>query len=63
MYKNTVSKRQGDEGVLVRIRGRDECDADVVSSVEECTKEGVCVLVFPSEDLFISWQQRLGALA
>lgn len=63
MYKNTVPKRQRHEGVLVRVRGRDECDADVVLSVEACTKEGVRVLVFPDEDLLISWRQRLEALA
>lgn len=63
MYKNTVPTRQSHEGVLVRIRGRDECDSDVVLSVEACTKEGVRVLVFPDEDLLISWRQRLEALA
>lgn len=63
MYKNTVSERQSDEGVLVRVRGSDECDAEVALSVDACTKEGVRVLVFPDEDLLISWRQRLAALA
>lgn len=63
MYKNTVPERQSNEGVLVRIRGCDECDAEVVLSVEACTREGVRVLVFPDEDLLISWRQRLEALA
>lgn len=63
MYKNTVPTRQSHEGVLVRIRRRDESDSDVVLSVEACTKEGVRVLVFPDEDLLISWRQRLEALA
>ena len=63
MYKNTVPRRPSSEGVLVRIRGRDECDGDVDLSVEACTREGVRVLVFPNEDLLISWRQRLEALA
>ena len=63
MYKNTVPQRQSNEGVLVRIRGCDECDAEVFLSVEACTKEGVRVLVFPNEDLLISWRLRLEALA
>lgn len=63
MYKNTVSHHQGNEGVLVRVRGCDEDDAEVVLSVEESTKEGVLVLVFPNEDLLTSWRQRLAALA
>lgn len=63
MYKNTVPKRQANEGVLVRIRGCEECDEDVVLSVEACTKDGVRVLVFPNEDLLTSWRQRLEALA
>lgn len=63
MYKNTVPKRQANEGVLVRVRGCDECDAEVASLVDACTKEGVRVLVFPDEDLLISWRQRLAALA
>lgn len=63
MYENTVPKRQSNEGVLVRIRGCDECDSEVVLSVEARTREGVRVLVFPNEDLLISWRQRLAALA
>lgn len=63
MYKNTVSTRQDNECVLVRIRGCEECDEEVVLSVEACTKEGVRVLVFPDEDLLNSWRQRLEALA
>lgn len=63
MYKNTVSTGRESEGVVVRIREADESDADVFLSVEACTSEGVCILVFPSEDLLISWRRRLAALA
>lgn len=63
MYKNTVSDCRASEGVVVRVRECDESDAEVFLSVDACTKEGVLALVFPSEDLFIAWQQRLAALA
>lgn len=63
MYKNTVPKHQCKEGVFVRVRGSDECEEEVVSSVDACTKEGVCVLVFPDDELLAIWRQRLEALA
>lgn len=63
MYKNTVSNTQVGEGVIVRIRRCDESDAEVFLSIEAGAKEGVRVLVFPNEDLLISWRQRLAALA
>lgn len=63
MYKNTVSNSHAGEGVVVRIRECGESDAEVFLSVEACAKEGVRALVFPSEDLLISWRQRLAALA
>lgn len=63
MYKNTVSTGQVSEGIVVRIRECDESDADVFLSIEACTQEGVRILIFPDEDLLISWRQRLAALA
>lgn len=63
MYKNTVSNSHDSEGVVVRIRESDESDAEVFLSIKDCTKKGVRVLVFPSEDLLISWRRRLEALA
>ncbi len=63
MYKNTVSEVEEEARADVRVRCFGESDADVNLSVASCTSKGVRVLIFPTEELLISWRQRLAALA
>lgn len=63
MYKNTVSEIDEEDRADVRVRSFGECDADVKLSVASSTDKGVRVLIFPNEELLISWRQRLAALA
>lgn len=63
MYKNTVSQTEAEDRADVRVRCSGESDADVNLSVASSTDKGVRVLIFPDEELLISWRQRLAALA
>lgn len=63
MYKNTVSETKKEKGVVVRVRRFEESDAEMCLEIASSTNEGVRVLIFPDEELLISWQLRLAALA
>ena len=63
MYKNTVPNPIDEGRAFVRVRGESETEGSVDESVRRLASQGVMALVFPSEEMMLTWRQRLAALA
>lgn len=63
MYKNTVSARKKESAVVVRVRKGKESEKEARLAINVATKKAKKLLIFPNEELLVTWRLRLAALA